>query len=52
MSTNQLEQTKYLNSNKLEHWYIRHNNVYCLHLWAVLPTDVNNKVVVPDIPVF
>jgi len=19
---------------KLEHWYIRHNNVYCLHLWA------------------
>jgi len=21
-------------TNKLEHWYIRHNNVYCLHLWA------------------
>jgi len=22
------------NTNKLEHWYVRHNNVYCLHLWA------------------
>jgi len=21
-------------TNKLEHWYVRHNNVYCLHLWA------------------
>jgi hypothetical protein len=21
-------------TNKLEHWYLRHNNVYCLHLWA------------------
>ena len=21
-------------TNNLEHWYIRHNNVYCLHLWA------------------
>jgi len=21
-------------TNKLEHWYARHNNVYCLHLWA------------------
>jgi len=20
--------------NKLEHWYVRHNNVYSLHLWA------------------
>ena len=23
-----------LPSNKLEHWYVRHNNVYYLHLWA------------------
>ena len=21
-------------TNKLEHWYVRHNNVYCLHPWA------------------
>jgi hypothetical protein len=21
-------------TNKLEHWYVRHNNVYCLRLWA------------------
>ena len=21
-------------TNKLEHWCVRHNNVYCLHLWA------------------
>ena len=21
-------------TNKLEHWYVRHNNVYFLHLWA------------------
>jgi len=21
-------------TNKTEHWYVRHNNVYCLHLWA------------------
>ena len=21
-------------TNKLEHWYVRHNNVYCLHLRA------------------
>jgi hypothetical protein len=21
-------------TNKLEQWYVRHNNVYCLHLWA------------------
>ena len=21
-------------TNILEHWYVRHNNVYCLHLWA------------------
>jgi len=21
-------------TNKLEHCYVRHNNVYCLHLWA------------------
>jgi len=21
-------------TNKVEHWYVRHNNVYCLHLWA------------------
>jgi len=21
-------------TNKLEHWYARHNNVYCLHLWT------------------
>jgi len=21
-------------TNKLEHWYIRHNKVYCLHPWA------------------
>jgi len=21
-------------TNKLGHWYVRHNNVYCLHPWA------------------
>jgi len=21
-------------TNKLEHWYVRHNTVYCLHPWA------------------
>ena len=21
-------------TNKLEHWYVRRNNVYCLHPWA------------------
>jgi hypothetical protein len=22
-------------TNKLEHWYVRHSNVYCLHMWAI-----------------
>ena len=21
-------------SNQLKHWYVRHNNLYCFHLWA------------------
>ena len=21
-------------TNKLEHWYVRHNNIYSLHPWA------------------
>ena len=29
-----LKYQRHLWTNKLEHWYVRHNNFYCLHLWA------------------
>ena len=33
------------NTNKLDHWYVRHNNVYCLHPLLCLTYQCSNLLV-------